>query len=91
MSTVVVMTEIPDGELREHVSEVLRRVEAGEELVVTVDGRPVAELRPVQDTGPRAVSLKEFLSWPKADRSMLDDIRDVVGDETTDDIKDPWA
>jgi prevent-host-death family protein len=91
MSTVVVMTEIPDGELREHVSEILRRVEAGEELVVTMDGRPVAELRPVQDTRPRAVSLKEFLSWPKADRSMLDDIRDVVGDETTDDIKDPWA
>jgi prevent-host-death family protein len=48
MSTVVAMTEIPDGELREHVSEVLRRVEAGEELVVTVDGRPVAELRPVR-------------------------------------------
>ena len=85
MSTVVVMTEIPDGELREHVSEILRRVEAGEELVVTVDGRPVAELRPVQDPRPRAVT------WPKADPAMLDDIRDVVGDETTDDIKDPWA
>ena len=86
MSTVVVMTEIPDGELREHLTEILGRVEAGEELVVTVAGRPVAELHPVR----RPVSLAEFLTWPKADRAMLDDIRELVGDETTDDMKDPW-
>ncbi len=40
-------TTIPQRELRNDVSGVLRRVEAGEEFVVTVRGRPVAELRPL--------------------------------------------
>lgn len=34
-------------ELRNHISDVLRRVEAGQRLVVTVDRRPVAELVPL--------------------------------------------
>lgn len=42
-----VATTIPQRDLRNDVSAVLRRVEAGEEFVVTVSGRPVAELRPV--------------------------------------------
>ncbi|HXY44206.1 MAG TPA: type II toxin-antitoxin system prevent-host-death family antitoxin [Acidimicrobiales bacterium] len=40
------MASIPQKELRNQVSEVLRRVEAGETLTVTVAGRPVAELGP---------------------------------------------
>ena len=40
------MDVIPQKELRNHIGEVLRRVEAGENLTVTVAGRPVAELRP---------------------------------------------
>ena len=43
-----VMTTIPQKELRNQVSEVLRRVEAGETLTVTVAGREVAELSPVR-------------------------------------------
>lgn len=35
-------------ELRDQVSEVLRRVEAGETLTVTVAGREVAELTPLR-------------------------------------------
>ena len=42
------MTTIPQKELRNQVSAVLRRVEAGERLTVTVSGRPVAELSPVR-------------------------------------------
>ena len=34
-------------ELRNHTAEVLRRVEAGERVRVTVDRRPVAELAPL--------------------------------------------
>jgi len=37
---------IPQRQLRNEVGEVLRRVEAGETLTVTVAGRPVAELHP---------------------------------------------
>lgn len=40
-------TTIPQRELRNDISAVLRRVAAGEEFVVTVSGQPVAELRPV--------------------------------------------
>ena len=84
---VVAMTEIPVRELRNHVSDVLRRVEAGEEMVVTVSGRPVAELRPVRRERPRSVSWEEFQRWPKADRGLLDDVRELTGDETTDDLR----
>lgn len=41
------MATIPQKELRNQVGAVLRRVEAGENLTVTVSGRPVAELSPV--------------------------------------------
>lgn len=40
------MESIPQKELRNQIGEVLRRVEAGEKLTVTVAGRPVAELAP---------------------------------------------
>jgi prevent-host-death family protein len=41
------MTIIPQKELRNNVSDVLRRAEAGEELTITVAGRPTARLVPV--------------------------------------------
>ena len=40
------MEVIPQEELRHHASEVLRRVEAGESLLVSVAGRTVAQLSP---------------------------------------------
>jgi prevent-host-death family protein len=40
------MESIPQKVLRNQVGEVLRRVEAGESLLVTVAGRPVAQLSP---------------------------------------------
>lgn len=42
------MATIPQKELRNQVSDVLRRVEAGETLTITVAGREVAELSPVR-------------------------------------------
>lgn len=38
-------------ELRNHVASVLRRAEAGERVVITVDGRPIAQLGPLTPTG----------------------------------------
>jgi prevent-host-death family protein len=40
------MATIPQKELRNNIGEVLRRAEAGEELTITVSGRPVALLGP---------------------------------------------
>ena len=40
------METIPQKELRNNVGEVLRRAEGGEQFVITVAGRPVAELGP---------------------------------------------
>jgi prevent-host-death family protein len=45
-ATVVLVTTIPQKELRNSVGEVLRRAEAGERFTITVAGRPVAELGP---------------------------------------------
>lgn len=44
------MTTISQKELRNRVSEMLCRAEAGEEFTITVAGRPVAQLGP---TGQR--------------------------------------
>ena len=41
------MKTIPQRELRNQISRVLREVEAGERMRVTVDGRPVADLVPL--------------------------------------------
>ena len=45
------MATIPQRELRNNVSEILRRAERGERITVTVSGRPVAELGPVTGAG----------------------------------------
>jgi prevent-host-death family protein len=73
-------------ELRNSVSKVLRRVEGGERLTVTVDRRPVAELVPLRRR--RVVSADEarhIASRYAADQALLSDVRRVLAD-TTDDI-----
>lgn len=45
------MPTIPQRELRNNVSDVLRRAEDGERFTITVDGRPVAELGPLARPG----------------------------------------
>lgn len=40
------MAIIPQKDLRNNVAEILRRAEAGEEITITVAGRPVAQLGP---------------------------------------------
>lgn len=55
------MRTIPQRELRNHISQVLRQVEAGERLRVTVDGRPVADLVPIDGSRRAFVSRDEIL------------------------------
>ena len=79
--------DIPVRELRNHTTGVLRRVERGERLRVTVNGRPVAELRPLARRR-EAVPWDEVvrsLETCRADAALLDQLRTVVPD-TTDDL-----
>ncbi len=80
---------IPVRELRNHVSEVLRRVEAGETLQVTVNNRPVALLVPRHDR-PRTMPTRQFLTTVRrADPGLRDDLAAELT-ESTDTLTDPW-
>jgi len=79
--------EIASRELRNDTAGVLRRVEAGERVTITVNGRPVAELVPVQ-RGKRPIQRDEFLArlrLTQADPGLRDDLAELAGD-TTDDL-----
>lgn len=47
------MTQVGIHEAKTHLSRLLRRVAAGEEVVIARSGRPVARLVPVDDVRPR--------------------------------------
>jgi prevent-host-death family protein len=53
------MDSVTIRELRNHGGDVVDRVEAGERVTVTRDGRPVAELRPLRSRGIAARTLLE--------------------------------
>lgn len=81
------MTDIPARDLRNDVSAVLRRVEHGEHLRVTVSGRPVAELRPLP-ARPTSMAWKAFFDdsdrW-RADPGLAQELAQLLPD-TTDDL-----
>ena len=78
----------PFGKLRNHVSDVLRRVESGETLEITVNDRPVALLVPRRDR-PRTVATAAFLKQLRqADPGLRDELAAFA--DTTDDLDDPW-
>ncbi len=81
------MADIAARDLRNDVSAVLRRVEAGEHLRVTVSGRPVAELIPLP-AKPKSLCWENFLDgsedW-RADAKLAEDLARLVSD-TTDDV-----
>jgi prevent-host-death family protein len=73
--------EIPQRELRNDVSKVLKRVARGERLRVTVRGRPVADLVPVSEAR-QFVASSEFgaiLGEDPLDRGFQEDLRAAVG------------
>lgn len=73
-------------ELRNQVSDVLRRVEGGEPVTVTVNGRPVAALVPLRPSRP--VAAREALAIARAhaaDAGLGAELRELLAD-TTDDL-----
>jgi prevent-host-death family protein len=80
------MAIIPQKELRNNVGEVLRRAEAGEEITVTVSGRPVARLGPARTRQwVPAAALADLWRTP-ADPTLEEDLEALGGEPA-----DPWA
>ncbi|MGI8801209.1 MAG: type II toxin-antitoxin system Phd/YefM family antitoxin [Solirubrobacteraceae bacterium] len=83
---VLVDDSVSVRELRNTVSAVLRRVEAGERVTVTVDRRPVAELVPLRRRGAVPVDeARRLASRHATDSRLRRDVRVALPD-TTDDV-----
>ncbi len=66
------MAEVTIRELRNHGGEVVDRVAAGERVIVTRGGRPVAELRPLRSMHVTAsVLLQRWRRLPPIDAVLL--------------------
>jgi len=75
------MDHVTVRELRNNGGRVLQRVADGETLTVTMDGQPIAELRPVPARAiPAATLLKRWRQLPPVDvqqlRADLDGVMD---------------
>lgn len=57
------MKQIPIREAKSHLAALARRVEAGERVVVTRNGRPVFEMVPPQKPG--GLDLTALQAWKK--------------------------
>lgn len=84
-------TTIPLKELRNNVSDILRRAEGGEDFTITVSGRPVARLEGQRDSpwvpSDRLAGLialgPDDTGWAaerEADRDLFDQ-----------ELRDPWG
>lgn len=81
------MSQVASRQLRNETRALLDRVEAGESITITVDGRPVAVLEPVARR-PRWMTRAEFVRRVlvhQADPGLARDLA-VLGEETTDDL-----
>jgi len=77
------MDTVTIRDLRNHGGEVVSRVEAGEHVTVTRDGRPVAELRPLRSRGISAAALLErWRRLPAIDAGAFRRDIDVVIDQS---------
>ncbi|HXW34524.1 MAG TPA: type II toxin-antitoxin system prevent-host-death family antitoxin [Acidimicrobiales bacterium] len=78
------MAEVASRELRNDTRGLLRRVAEGEDIVITVDGHPVAALRPLERRA-RWVQSREFvrrLSGRQADPALSAELRALAPDMT---------
>jgi prevent-host-death family protein len=82
------MTEVASRELRNNTAGLLRRVQAGERVVVTAHGKPVAALVPFEASGRRWLPHGELvrrLEAAQADAGLRQDLERLSPD-TTDDL-----
>jgi prevent-host-death family protein len=69
------MTDVSSRDLRNHTADVLRRVEAGERVRISVNRRPVAELVPLgRPQWASGGAIERVLREASADSGLLDDL-----------------
>jgi prevent-host-death family protein len=85
------VTTIPQRELRNNVSDVLRRAEGGEHFTITVNGRPVAQLGPARAAGlaPTA-ALATILRDAPVDAGWAQELERMRRDDHAA-ARDPWS
>jgi prevent-host-death family protein len=80
------MADVPARELRNDTDAVLRRVERGEHLRVTVSGRPVAALVPLPSR-PQSIAwevlVRDSDRW-RADPGLARELAELLPDTTED-------
>jgi prevent-host-death family protein len=73
-------------ELRQNASDLVRRVEEGEEITITVAGRPGARLVPAAArTWRQWTDVAELFAGP------ADPAWEIDRDEIAHDLRDPWS
>lgn len=83
-----IIVEVATRELRNETAGILRRVQEGESVVITVRGKPVADLVPHRPDAPRWIGPEEvvaIVSSSAADPALRADLERLAGD-TTDDL-----
>jgi prevent-host-death family protein len=81
------MRTVGARDLRNRTRAVLEQVEAGEPVTITVDGRPVAVLRPAIGRRPRSIgraAFVELFASRQADAGLAGELRDLAPDTTDD-------
>jgi prevent-host-death family protein len=84
------MTEVASRDLRNDTAGVLKRVQAGEDIVITVNRKPVARVVPIAAERRAWLARPDLvrrLSTAQADPGLRDDLARIAG-ETTDDLGD---
>jgi prevent-host-death family protein len=79
---------VASRDLRNNTADLLRRVDAGEQIVITKRGDPVASLVPFEQPRRRWLPKAELirrLAATQADPGLRDDLARLA-DETTDDL-----
>jgi prevent-host-death family protein len=76
------MKTIPQRELRNRIGPVLREVEQGRPMRITVDGRPVADLVPIagiRRTFVARAEIENLLAHASLDRNFARDLDAATG------------
>jgi prevent-host-death family protein len=76
-------TRVPQRALRNETGALLRRVEAGERLRITIHGHPIADLVPVEELVrfvPREAVVAGLAGLLDADDPLDRDLRETAGD-----------